>query len=104
MEESKKIVLDFPIPIKAENGNIVRTNELEFGRMKAKHLKLLPKGFVESGGKIDPQDIIPLIAGLADIPIESAEEIDIEDLNEVAEVLSDFLSQFQATGKKPSGV
>ncbi len=97
----KKIVpLKYSIPIKKEDGGTVNIKELSIGRLKAKHLRLLPDSFMEDEGQISPKDIIPLIAGLANIPIESADEIDIEDLTEVAESLQGFLEKSPKTGKK----
>ncbi len=97
----KKIVpLKYSIPIPKEGGGMVDVKELKMGRFKAKHLKLLPDNFMENEGQISPKDIIPLIAGLADIPEDSADEIDIEDLMEVAESLQNFLGKSLETGKK----
>jgi len=98
---SEKIVkLKYSIPIKTSDGSIVKTNELKLGRLKAKHLKLLPKNFMENEGMLNPIDMISLIAGLANIPESSADEIDIEDMMEVAEALQSFLTISQVTGKK----
>ncbi len=98
--DKKKIPLKYPIPIKKEDGGTVNVQELEMGRFKAKHLKLLPDDFMENEGRINPKDIIPLIAGLADIPEDSADELDIEDLMGVAESLQSFLGKSLETGKK----
>ena len=76
------------------------TNELKIGRLKAKHLKLLPDSFMDSNGQLSPGDMIPLIAGLANIPESTADEIDMEDMTEVAEALQSFLGQSLETGKK----
>lgn len=97
------VELKHPIPIKKEGGGTVEVSKLTFGRVKSKHLKLLPDSFMEDEGKIAPRDIIPIIAGLADIPGESADEIDLEDLMEIAEKLEYFFAQSLETGKKSSG-
>ncbi len=97
----KNIVqLKYPIPIPKEGGGTVKVNQLEMGRFKAKHLKLLPDSFMEDQGKINPKDIIPLIAGLAEIPESAADEIDMEDLMGVAESLQGFLEKSLETGEK----
>ncbi len=99
--KEKIVNLKYSIPIPQPNGEPINTNELKLSRIKAKHLKLLPKDFMENeNGILAPVDAIPLIAGIANIPEESADEIDIEDLAEVAEALQDFLVKFQETGSK----
>lgn len=100
MAEKKIVKLKYSIPIPKEGGGEVQTNELVLGRLKAKHLRLLPENFMETGGNISPADVIPLIAGLADIPVESADEIDLEDIEEVAELLQNFLEKSLETGEK----
>jgi len=103
LTEEKIVQLKYSIPIPKEGGGDIQTKELRLGRLKAKHLRLLPESFVENEGQLSPADVIPLIAGLANIPEASADEIDIEDLMEVAESLQGFLGEFQLTGDKPSG-
>ena len=98
--EEKIVKLKWPIPVPKEGGGFVNTNELKIGRLKAKHLRLLPEDFAERGGALTPSAIIPLIAGLADIPVSSADEIDMEDMEEVAESLQSFLGESLETGKK----
>ena len=101
MSETEKIVkLKYSIPITLDSGEIINTNELKIGRLKAKHLKLLPENFMENEGKLNPSDMIPLIAGLANISVSTADEIDMEDIAEVAEALQDFLGQSPETGTK----
>jgi len=99
-KDTKTINLKWAIPIEGKDGQIIKTKELELGRLKAKHFKFLPKDFMEKNGQIEPQQMIPLIAGLANIPVESADEIDMEDLPIIAEGLESFLSGYQETGKK----
>jgi len=98
--ETKPIKLKYSIPILKEGGGTSTTNEIIIGRLKAKHLRLLPDNFTENEGSLSPAEIIPLIAGLANISIESADEIDIEDLTEIAEGLESFLLESLKTGEK----
>ena len=101
MSETEKVIkLKYAIPIPGKDGEIIKTNEIRIGRLKAKHLKLLPGSFIENEGKLNPADMIPLIAGLANIPESAADEIDMEDIAEVAEALQDFLGQSPETGTK----
>lgn len=101
--DNKIIKLKYSIPIAKEGGGTIQTNELTFGRIKAKHMKLLPSSFLEQKGNITPWEIIPFIAGLADIPESSADEIDLEDLEKVAEGIESFLSRSPENGSNSSG-
>jgi hypothetical protein len=91
--DQKKIVLKYPITV---NGK--ETAELAVSRLKTKHLKLLPKEFLKKigGGKnkltleVMP-DMIPLFAGILGIAEAEADEIDIEDLLQVADAIGDVL-------------
>ncbi|NQS89371.1 phage tail assembly protein [Patescibacteria group bacterium] len=98
--DSKKIIkLKYPIPIPKEGGGTVQVSELSLSRLKAKHLRVLPKDFMENEGGINPVDIIPLLASMTDIPESSADELDMEDLMVIAEELTSFLGQSLKTGK-----
>lgn len=92
---AKIVELKYPIVV---DGKPV--NELRFGRMKAKHIKLLPKEFYENEGKgINPSMVIILVAALCNIPESAADDIDIDDLANVGEALSTFLEKSLQTGK-----
>lgn len=99
-ETRKTIELKYPIPIPKDGGGTVDVSTLKIGRLKAKHLKALPKNFVEKEGNVEPAELIPLIAAIADIPESSADELDVEDLMVLAEGLEDFLGESLKTGKK----
>jgi len=100
-EENKGTVnLKYSIPIPKAGGGTVEVNKLEMRRVKLKHLRLLPKDFVENEGKVAPAELIPLIAGIADIPVSAADEIDLEDLEEIINGLMFFLAKSLPDGKK----
>jgi len=100
------IKLKHPLPVD-HGGKTFEVSELHFKGFKAKHLELLPDNFYESGGKLKPKEMIPLIAGLANVPIEAVKEMSIGDLFKVAGKLSDFLAESlggqEETGGTPSG-
>ena len=98
--QEKIVKLKHSIPIPQKNGEDLTTNELKLGRLKAKHLRLLPSDFIENAGELSPADILPLIAGLANLPETSIDEIDLEDLTGVAEALQVFLEESLEIGKK----
>ncbi len=100
-ETKRKIKLKFPVSIKQNDGSTKLYEEIEIGRLKNKHMKLLPKDFFSSGGEISPADLSGVIASLADIPIEVADEIDLEDTVTITESLESFFATIQGrTGKK----
>jgi len=101
MSISKVVELKHPITC-TKDGKEEVLSSITLGRLKAKHLKLLPKDFFDNEeGKLSPQDIVPLVAALGNISEEVAGEIDlIDDLTPLAEAVGDFLSQSLETGKK----
>lgn len=99
-DEKKVIELKYSIPVPKEGGGSVEVNKLQIGRLKLKHLKLLPKDFVEKEGKVSPDEIIPLIAGMANISEECAGEIDFDDIERVADTIMNFLAESPQIGKK----
>lgn len=105
MSLSKKVNLKYPVLYTTDKGTKIELNELEFTRIKVRNLKALPKGFFdnvnESGQlRVNPIDFLPLIASLANIPVETADEIDFEDLTYiVSEVIVPFLGESQKSGK-----
>lgn len=102
--DTKEIKLKYPIPIPQEGGGTIQCSILTLSRLKAKHLKLLPKGFLASKGEIEPEELMPLIAGLSNIPESAIDEIDvIEDLPLISEALESFLGESQKIGEKSSG-
>jgi len=83
------IKLEYPIS-KTENGKTSEITSVTIGRIKGKHLSLLPEGDMSN---IKPKDMIPLIAGLADITVEEAGEIDMKDLLKISEVVTKSLKK-----------
>lgn len=97
----KIIELKYSIPVIKEGGGSVDISQLVIGRLKAKHLKALPDNFMENKGNLNPSDMIPLLASITDLSQETIEELDFEDLANVAEELGSFLSQsLDLVGKK----
>lgn len=99
---TKEVTLKYPIKYKTDKGEEKEKTVLTFGRLKAKHLKSLPDNFFQNAGKnIPPNVVVPLIAGVCDISLEIADEIDvIEDLPEIVKVMTDFLGSSLPIGKK----
>ncbi len=93
-----KIDLQYPITT-IKDGKEYNIVSVEIGRLKAKHLKFLPK---------DADDIhsyIPLIANIANMEEGEAEELDVVDLTTIAQELTQYLGKKKPRrrGRKPSG-
>ena len=104
MTDKKTIQLQYAIP----DGKGGETKELSFGgRLKTKHLKHIPRRFfdlAEMGDEAKKElskyetielisDMFPLIASLSNMPVESIEELDMTDLESVAEAVQNFLAE-----------
>jgi hypothetical protein len=109
MSKEKKATVDLKYPIPTgEQGEGEPITQLTFGRVKAKHLKSMPKEMMEAaaaGGMVNVTvtDMIPVIASLAGLTDEQADEIDMEDLPQISEVVADFFEQYRVTGPESSG-
>ena len=92
------IKLTSKVPV-TENGNTREVESISIGKLKAKHLKLLPASlFVDEGEKVRPHELLPLIAGMANLPEESIDELDIQDVLSIAEKLVPYLEKCLGTG------
>lgn len=99
--ENKIVKLQYPIKI-SKDGKETECAELTFTRFQIKHLKLLPTDFVGKAkdGIVEPAGLVSLIAGLANISLSEAEEIDMSDFVLIMESIQDFFGSFlTGTGK-----
>lgn len=87
---SKRIELTVPIVIK-EDGTEKTISHISFERPKLKHLRLLPdRVFSQSKKKkgemdLSIKELIPILAALSGMPEDYVEEIDLSDLQNIAE-------------------
>ena len=103
-EEKKTITLKHSIPVPRGDGESdVMTNEITIGKMKVKHLKLMPKESLSGDStELDPMVLTKLLAGLADIPESAIDEMHVDDFVEVSKQLVDFMGDFLQTGETSS--
>ena len=121
VDQKRNITLKYPL--QGKDGKTIDT--LQFGRLKAKQLRLIPAAFQrmfrevqqasEERGLKEGQslpsgeaekialdcganmlDLLPMVASMAGITAEMADEIDAEDLPAVLETAMDFLSGSKA--------
>jgi len=93
-----KIKLTFPIPVpkptEEEPDKVEMIDELVFHRLKLKHFKLISmEEWEKMSEQQDVVNMIPFIALATDIPVKSAEEIDLADLETVSEAAGSFFDQ-----------
>jgi hypothetical protein len=99
MDEKKTITLKYPIKIKADSGNMIETNKLFIGRLKTKHLKLLPDDMEGAGNMGRAKMVMPLIAAICGIDESTVGEIDLEDLDNICKELDGFFGKSPEIGK-----
>ncbi len=102
---NKKIEIKLSYPVMIERvdteGKIItkETDTLSMGRFKVKHLKDLPKEFLEAitkgGAKAlgleQIKTLIPLLASLMEISESEMGEVDVTDLTLIAEKMGEVL-------------
>lgn len=101
--EEKVVQLKYPIQVPTSDGGVIEASSIRLGRLKAKHMRLLPQDFMQRGenATISPAEMLPIISSLSGIPIESIDEIDIEDLIVIGQELESFFAgQSPRTGRK----
>ena len=87
-----KVELEFPIMMQGPDGKEMEVSVLHFPeRLKAKHLKCMPKAFINGGKEVAGDEMVPMMAGLLEIPEEVAEQIDFKDSLNIAGMIPDFL-------------
>jgi len=110
MEQKSEITtvkLQYPIPVpkptEEEPDKIEMVYELTFRRLKLKDFKLIPmEEWERMSERQDVMNMVPFIALATDIPISSAEEIDMIDLEPVSEVAGNFFGKaYPQNGKTP---
>ena len=60
--------------------------------LKLKHIKHLPVNFSEKydNGEITFEILMPIVAGLANMPVKALEELDYKDIDIISEGMKDF--------------
>lgn len=99
-EESRVIKLEYAIPVpQGEGKEPIMTNQITLGRLKTKHLKLIPSEVMNGEGDMAIPAAVSMIAGMSGLPESSIDEIDAKDIQEVIKVLVDFLKEFLQDGE-----
>ena len=93
------IKLKYPIEFKDEEGERVKITELEFGRMKAKHLRALPKEFFEAEGNVNTSVIVDIIQVISGISPEAAGELDLDDIKTIGDNFENFFGEYLPAGE-----
>lgn len=80
--EPKKIKLKVPVAVPVDGGGTAILSEVTIGRIKGKHLALIPQAVLD-GKSINPAKAYPLVAALTGLSVETLGEIDLADLTEI---------------------
>lgn len=104
MARNEKVIeLEYPIKYNGVELDKI-TLRTRFKVKDMQYFRDLPAGITPEEAKkvrIDPQDMIGLIASLTGLPISTIEEIDMEDLSKIAEEFQNFHKAVpQETGHK----
>jgi len=91
-EEKIEILLDSPISIKLDSGAECKIDVIKLGKFRGRHLELLSDDFFETE-VLKPKELLGLIAGLGNIPLDAVREIEISDLFKCAEKLKDVMGK-----------
>lgn len=93
-----EVILKTPIMIPAAGGKDIETTKLQFPeRINAGHVKCFPTAFVNGGSEIKPEEFVPFIAGLLELPEHVIEQIDFADCTSIMGSLPDFLLKWGVT-------
>lgn len=89
---SKIVMLKVPIEIE-KDGIKLEIKELTFQRLKLKHMRLLPEKVFKSKKNADLtiDEILPLITGLTGLTEEQVDDIDVMDIEAIAEMIGSLL-------------
>jgi hypothetical protein len=96
---SKEVFLKHPVT--RQDG--AKIDRVKFHRLKVKHLRELPESmFKGDGSDVRPQDMPQLLVAVTGLPQEVVDEIDMEDLTQLAEPMRDFLEASLGIGETQS--
>ncbi len=93
----ENITITLKVPLKTREG--AELTQITLAPPKVRDLRLVPDG-VFTGEKNNPTAFVPMIASMTGVSEETLQEMDVRDLITVAGVVSDFLAQSPAIGKK----
>jgi hypothetical protein len=91
--ERGKVSLKYPIP----DGKGGELKELEFKGLKLKHRNIFPIEVQKGERELSDEEMIPILAKVFNLPLESIEELDMEDLPNVVERFKSFFGDSQST-------
>ena len=99
--EEKKVIIELTSPLPSLGDGLPPVTRLELGRLKLRHLELLPPTFFEDE-EFSPKNLLPLLVALTGLPVEVLGEIDVvDDIPKIAEEIKSFFQKLSPEiGKK----
>lgn len=101
--EPKTIQLKYPVKVVAANGTETILTELTVKRAKTRDLRNLPPGAFADAQNNENAMMPIMVALYCGIPLDTAEEVDFEDLQEIMKELPSLVPGSLGTGAKSSG-
>jgi hypothetical protein len=87
------VPLQFPIKVKSELGSDVQVYQIELGRLKVKHLKILPNSFLDETMDMSPADMRLVVLAFTGLTGDVADEIDLVDAKNIISIGIDLLKK-----------
>lgn len=103
MDEAKTVTLKYPVEMTATNGEKTMLTVVTPRRAKARDLRNLPAGALTDYQGNENAMAPVMIALCCGIPLETAEELDIEDVFAIMAELPNFMPAVSGIGGKSSG-
>ena len=93
-----EVKLETPIMIPAAGGKDIETTKLQFpDRITAGHIRCFPTAFINGGTETKPEEFVPFIAGLLELPEHVIAQIDFADCAAIMGSLPGFLLKWGAS-------
>ena len=93
-----EVKLETPIMVPGPGGKDIEMSKLQFPeKLTAAHVKHFPKAFVNGGSEIAPDEFVPFMAGLLELPPYVIDTIDFKDCLTIMGSLPGFLLKWGVT-------
>jgi hypothetical protein len=90
---SMVVPLEYPIKTKSELGAEIQVYQVELGRLKVKHLKILPVSFLDDTLDMSPADMRLVTIAMTGLSESVADEIDLVDCKTIVSTGIDMLKK-----------
>jgi hypothetical protein len=92
MSTEQIITLEHPVSVKLDGGGEASVSEVKIGKIRAKHLKLVPTTLLD-GKSTNPAKLFPLIAAVTGLSESTLEELELSDFIAVVTAVTSQLGE-----------